>query len=414
MRTPCLSLLLTLAVAGSSTAQVGAGYGVSVPGIPAWIIFNAFNVVQGNDIRQVSHMRLGNNADGVWTSALAVGGLPAFWGGDGAHVNPLIGIFDPYNGTFTSTQEAKNLCSSTEDTRHISLSPDGLWAIIDRPSGVYLGSRASVGTQFGAPVPVAGFGALTDVYPALGPVDGQTMCFYTDKTKLIMQPIDLANATLTGSPTTVSFAVQPGAQPISPTPVFGADGEVKALWAADLVTPKTGSFTGDADPIWLNDLVPSTPGIVMVENPEWQCCGGIAGGFVYFTHDIPPGWHTMHSEGAWLAGDWKAPGEMMTITTAAPNYSAPQPLFTNLLLAIGEGPQFPIPAFRGTFALNAAGMAPFAVPFQTNTKEGIASLSFTLANDPTFHGVSIAIQALVSNFTTGIHIFTNTAWLHIK
>jgi hypothetical protein len=406
-------LLLAASFSATAVAQVGTGPGYTKVPSPSFIIIKAFNSVPGDDVRHVHFVKLSNNPAGQWTAAVTSQNLQ-FYVGSGTGVGVMIGLFDPFLGTFTPTIpfQAQNL-NSTLDDNHLTLSPDGLWAILERSDGnVYLGSRANVNAQFGTPVAVTGFGALTDVYPNLAKVGGQWKCFYTDQTHIVMQDINLVTASLTGSPTIVANAVVPNARPISPTPVIGADGDAEGLWASDQIVPKTLPFTGNADPVWHNDLDPSTPGVVQEQNPDWQCCGGLAGGFIYFSHDITPNWHVMHGEGAWMIGDSEAIGGSADILTAGVHKSSPNPLFSTLLFGAAEGPPLSIPPFQGRLGLQP--VFPVTVTFGTTSRDGIASISFGIPNDPGLQGLSLPLQAAVTNFVVGTLVFTNTAWLHIQ
>jgi len=415
MRHLPLALLAGFSLAFAGPAQVGTGIGWTKNPSPSFSIIKAFNsvpAVQGTgDVRHVSHAKLSNNGPGVWTTAVTAKDL-MFFGGNSASVGIMIGIYNPSAGTFMATMEGQNLNSALDDMR-CTLSPDGLWAMLERSDGnVYLASRAAVGTQFNAPVTVSGFGSLTDVYPNLGQVGGQWKCFYSDGTSIVMQDIDLAGATLTGSPQVVANAIQPGAVPISPTPVIGPDGDVEALWMSEVVVPRTSPFIGDADPCWHNDLDPTTPGVIQIQRTDYQCCGSLAGGYVNFSHDINPSWHVMHGEGAWMTGDSTPIGGTADIMTAAIHKNPGSPLFSALLFGLGHGPAVSIPPFQGKFALS--GMSSLSVAFSTTGVEGIATIAFPIPNNPQLQGLSLALQCAVLNFTQGTTVFTKTAWLHMK
>ncbi len=413
-----LGLAACLPLVTAAAAQVPAGYS-RLPS-PSWFVINSFNSVPGNDIRQIHHVKLSDNFPGEWTSALTVGGLPAssVFGplcGNGVAVGVAIGDTDPYNATFLISSEACSLNSAGIDSTNLTLSPDGLWAIFERPSGVWLSGRGAVGTSFPVPVQVQGFGAGGSYYPALGRVKGAWQCFYSNGQDIVMQPINLAGASLTGTPTVVSRPAQAGEVAISPVPVTGGDGDVEALWCADLVTPRTGPFTGDADPVWANDLDPNTPPIVQEQNTEYQCCGGLMGGFMNFSHDVLPRWHIMHGEGAWLLGDDEVPGGTANLNTGGVNFSAPSPLISNVFIALGTGTPLPIRGFNGAFGLNPATMVTFPLAqFGTTSLDGTAGATFPIPNNPFLKGWSFALQAVVSDLTQASHVLTNTAWLHVR
>jgi hypothetical protein len=298
---------------------------------------------------------------------------------------------------------------------NINLSPDGLWAIFERPTGVWLSGRAAVGTQFGAPVQVTGFAAPGgNYYPALGKVGGQTKCFYSDGTNIVMRDINLATATLSGTPQVVHQPVKAGAVPISPTPVVGSDGDVEALWLSELITPKTpgNPFSGNADPTWANDLDPATAGITQIENFDYQCCGGVAGGYLYFSHHILPAQHVMHSEAAVLLGDSEPVGGTVNLDTAAVNPNS-QLLLSVYFLSVGVAPPLNIFGIGGVLGLNPAFILQLG-PSVTNSPDGTSSLVFQLPNNAALSGNRLALQAVVVNTATSVATLTNTAWLKIQ
>ncbi|MFQ5505696.1 MAG: hypothetical protein ACE5F1_13000 [Planctomycetota bacterium] len=404
------ALCVLLASSAIADAQTGPGLSRS-PG-PSWIIVNSYNSVPGQWIGSVQHVKLANNGSGKWTSALTVGALPAFFGGDGISSGIAIGEFDPYKGTFQISIEAASLNSKLND-RYLMLSPDGLWAIFERPDGVWLGSRKSSGTKFALPVKVTGLS--TGVYPALGPVGGKMKVFYSSGQTIVMQDIDLANARVLGTPVIVYRVIQAGAKPISPSPLVGADGDVEGLFLSEMVKPRTTPGTGDADMVWANDLDPVTPGLVWQQRTDWTSHGGVAGGFIYWTHDLPRPiyWHVMHSEGAWLLGDDETPGGTANIRTGAVHFSAPSPLYSVLYMAGSDARPLPIPRVYGAFALDFLSMF-LAGIIATTSPDGTADISFPIPPSPKLKGIKVALQAVVVDPKKPMKTLTNTAWLHIR
>ncbi len=415
-----LGLAAALCLGTFGPAQTGLGF--TLKPSPSWIIISSASSVPGADIRQVFHVKLSNNFPGEWTTALVVNDLPnlaiscagvvSTIGGTGSSVGVVIGKFDPAFGTFCVTDEAAAL-NSASDERHINLSPDGLWAIFERPTGVFLSSRAAVGTQFGAPVQVTGFTAGNRYYPALGPIGGVMNVFYTDGTNIVRQPIDLGAAALTGSPVIVSNPAQAGAMPISPTPIIGADGDVEMLWMADEVSPRTQPFVGDSDPVIASDLDPSTPAVVQVNRTDYQCCGSFAGGYVYFSHDISPAWHLMHSEAAILVGDDEVVGGTADLQASGVNPNAPSALIATYFLSVGVAPPFTLFGIGGALGLDPSVLLQIGQS-ATTSADGTSSLSFPIPNNGALAGASLALQAVLTNSSTLSNTLSNTAWLHIR
>ncbi|MFQ5505048.1 MAG: hypothetical protein ACE5F1_09670, partial [Planctomycetota bacterium] len=373
---------------------------------PSWIIVNSFNSVHGNDIRQVFHVRLAGDAPGSWTTCLTVGGLPSFFGGDGKSRGVLIGTFSPFRGTFLSKLEAKALNSTGHD-EHLQLDPSGLWAILDRPGGVWLASRTRVGTAFASPVKVSGFGNLLDVHPALGPVGGSMKCFYSDKKNILMQDIDLKGARLSGTPVVVSRPLQANAKPYAPTPIPGADGDIEGLWYSEEVG------TNDSDMLWAADLDPGTAPIVQIQRNDWTNDGGIAGGFISFAHNILPRWHVMHSEGAWMLGDVEKLGGKADLTIAGVNHSLPAPLASVVFASLSPAPPVPVPGMNGAFALNLSTLLVLGATTHPDAS-GMGTLSLPLPTSTAFSGLRLSLQGLVVDAVKGSKTFTNTARLVIR
>ena len=380
---------------------------------PSWILVNSFNSVPGTNIQQIFHAKLSNNSDGQWTTCLTVQALPAFFGGDGRSAGVVMGTFAPYpqDSYFIAGTEAKAL-NSSGDERNLTLDPSGLWAIFERTSGVFVATRAKVGDPFGAPVQVAGFGSLTDVMPALAPRGGQMQCFYTDKARILMQAIDLniAAPKLLGQASVVSLPLQAGAKPLRPTPLLGGDGDAEALFLSEEVTPHNGTGTGDADPVWAADLDPATPGLVLIQNPEWQPGGAPAGGYLYFGHDILPRFHVMHSESAWMVGDDEPLGGTADLRVVAVN---PNRLLASVVLVAGTTTAgVKVNDFAGLLGLDLATLVVLP-PMVHATLDGDQVLSFRVPNDSNLRG-TLALQALVVDIRTGAAVFTNTAALTLR
>lgn len=372
---------------------------------------NSFNAVPGNDCRQVAHWRFSNDPAGTWTTAITALALPAFFGGNGSATGVVLGKFEPHKSTYTPNTEAKAL-NAGKNERHLMLDRTGLWAIFERDDGVFLSSRAKVGTDFAAPKQVSGFGTLKDVTPALGSVGGQPKVFYTDYTSILMQDIDLANAKLVGTPVPVSRTLQAGGKPFGASPLHGADGDVEGLWISELMKPHTGTNTGDSDLVFASDLDPATPPVMRIQRPDFTAFGGIAGGFLSFTHDINVRWHLMHSEAAFLLGDVEKPGGTIDLWAAGVNPLANTSLLTVVYIAANPASKVVIPGFGGDFALDLASVVQLGAIVHPGI-DGVGTASIPLPNDPKLSGIKVATQGIVLNPNTGSRTFTNTAWIRI-
>ena len=368
----------------------------------------------GTNITQVQHTKLSNNGPGEWTTALSVDNLasaaidctllPVLLARPGGSDGVAIGRFAPVSGTFCITSEAVNLNSAGID-EHLMLSGDGLWAIFERPSGVWVASRAAVGNVFAPPVQVTGFPAPGgSYYPALGMVGSAMQCFYSDGTNAVMQPINLATAALTGGPAVVSRPARPGRVAISPTPVMGSDGDVEALLLAEVLVPKTpgNPFSGSTEMRWANDLDPATPTLLQIPANGWQCCGGIAGGYLNYSVHGPRIAFVMHAEVAILLGDNELLGGVANLDTSGVNPTAPNSLSAVYFVGAAVAPPVTLPGVGGQLGLNAAVVFQLGVS-STTSPNGTSGFSFRLPTNPALRGQRLPIQAVLVDFGPGDH-----------
>ncbi len=400
----CGPLVLSLALSAQS------GPGPFLKPHPSFVIVSSFNSVPGNDMQQVFHVRLSNNPAGTYATALTVGGLPRFFGGDGKSRGLLMGTFQPYSGKFLVNLEAKALNSSKDD-RHLTLDPSGLYAIFDRDDGVWLSVRSKVGTAFPAPRLVAGFGKLRDVHPNLGTIGGKTFCFYSDGSKILRRGIDLKNAKLFGTAVVVSLPLQKGAKPTSPFLLRGGDGDVEGLFFSEEVKPRPG---GDSDLVFASDLDPATPPVMVVQRPDYTNSPSFAGGILSFAHDILPRYHIMEGEFAWMIGDVEGLGGIADLAGAASARSYPKSLFTALFLGAGVMNKVPIAGIKGALGLNPGVLFSMGLIAHQGGQDGSWKASFPIPRDLSLKGLKTAWQGLTIDSGRNVKVFTNTAWVKIQ
>lgn len=405
MRT--LALLFPLFLVAPGLAQ-GSTPGFSLAPKASFMIINSVTSVPGQDIRSVHHVQLPGDVPGTWTTALSVGSLENWFGGDGKSSGLVLGLFDPGKGTFVVNQEAKALNSSADES-NFYLDAKGLWAIFRSGNSIMLASRAKVGTAFGKPVAVTGFGALQDPSPSLARVGGQDVCFYSDGTSILSAPIDLKNAKVDLTKATlVSHVVQKGARPFAPTPLIGADGDCEGVLFSEEV-----SIT-DSDLVWAGDLDPTTPALLFMQRPDYTNNASPAGGYISWAHrDLPKlPWHLMHSEAAWLLGDIEAPGGLMDITLAAVT-PAPSQVASFVFGSTNLWQAVPVSGFGGTLGINPLTMVLLGFALHTD-QGGLTQLSITVPNQPALKGVVVQIQAVAVNSTNKSFTLGSTSHLQIK
>ncbi len=405
-----ISQLVSVPLVLALSLNAQAGPGPFLKPHPSFVIVSSFNSVPGNDIQQVFHIKLTNDAAGTYTTALTVGGLPKFFGGDGKSRGLLMGTFKPYLGRFLLSLEAKAL-NSAKDDRHLTLDPSGLYAIFDRDDGVWLSARAKVGTAFPAPKLVSGFGSLRDVYPNLGEISGKTYCFYSDSKQLLRREIDLKNAKLLGAPTVVSKSLQKGAKPTSPFLLRGGDGDVEGLFFSEEVKPRPN---GDSDLVFASDLDPATPPVMVVQRPDYTNSPSFAGGILSFAHDILPRYHVMEGEFAWMVGDVEVLGGKADLAGAASARSFPKALFTALFLAAGTMKPVPIAGIKGALGVQPGVLFFMGLVAHQGGQDGSWKASFPIPRDVSLKGLKTAWQGLTIDSGRNVKVFTNTAWVKIK
>jgi hypothetical protein len=387
-----------------------AGPGPFLKPHPSFVIVSSFNSVPGNDIQQVFHVRLSQDLAGTYTTALTVGGVPKFFGGDGKSRGLLLGTFKPYLGRFLVNLEAKAL-NSAKDDRHLSLDPSGLFAIFDRDDGVWLSARSKVGTPFPAPKLVQGFGSLRDVYPNLGSIGGKSYCFYSDSKQILRREIDLIKGKLFGAATVVSLPLQKGAHPTSPFLLRGGDGDVEGLFFSEEVKPRPN---GDSDIVFASDLDPSTPPIMVVQRPDYTNSPSFAGGILSFAHDILPRYHLMEGEFSWMIGDVEVLGGKADLAGAAAARSFPKPLFTALFLGAGTMKKLPISGIKGALGIHPGALVFMGLVAHQGGQDGSWKASFLIPQDTRLKGLRTAWQGLTIDSGRQVKVFTNTAWVKIQ
>ncbi|HHI81368.1 MAG TPA: hypothetical protein ENK02_15495 [Planctomycetes bacterium] len=401
-----------LAFAGLLALPLGAqvGPGPFLKPHPSFVIVSSFNSVPGQDIQDVFHAKLPGDGAGVYTTALTVGGLPKFFGGNGKSRGLIMGAFQPYLGRFQVNLEAKAL-NSTKDDRHLSLDPSGLFAIFDRDDGVWLSSRTKVGVPFPAPRLVTGFGKLRDVYPHLGKIGNKTYCFYSDSKQILRQEIDLKKGALLGTPISVSLPLQKGARPTFPFLLQGGDGDVEGLFFSEEVKPRPN---GDSDLVFASDLDPATPPVMVVQRPDYTNSPSFAGGILSFAHDILPRYHIMEGEFSWMIGDVEGLGGTADLAGAASARSFPKSLFTALFLGAKTMPKLPIAGIKGALGVHPGVLFFMGLVAHQGGQDGSWKASFPIPRDPSLKGLKTVWQGLTIDSGRKVQVFTNTAWVKIQ
>ena len=94
----------------------------------------------------------------------------------------------------------------------------------------------------------------------------------------------------------------------SPTPVYGPDGNVKALWHSAV------AGGNDSNQLWKADLDPANAPIKVVDTTNWLNNGALGGGLLYATEVNGQVWDIAS---AWMTGDTVQTGNTATMWITA-------------------------------------------------------------------------------------------------
>jgi hypothetical protein len=413
---------LVLALAGTLSAQnQGAG-----PGLQTGVLNSTtFDVSKApffncaTDIQQVSCQQLAGDPAGVYTTALSVGALCSTYGGNGLYLGLLLGKYDVQAGTFAASNLAAALNTPADNNFGLQLEPgQGRYAVFDRFDksfnylGVFAASRANAAAPFPAAVQVQGIAGLTHGYadPALGYVGGKLKLFYlatiSGQTGIYADDYDPATAKVAGQPALVAVGARAGGTINSPTPLTGPDGDVEALWHADLLG-------NDNDLYYSNDLDPTTPALPVVDTPAWKNNGAVAGGRLLFGNGAV-GWKQIGEvRGAWLLGDVEDIGGTLDIAAGAYSENGNK-VQTHVLWSTGIGRAWKIfpPNWYGDFVLVITTFGELGIIFHDASQTG--SMQLKVPNDPAYKGARIAIQGVAVEPARNLFTFTNHAELRVR
>jgi hypothetical protein len=195
--------------------------------------------------------------------------------------------------------------------------------------------------------------------------------------------------------------------PQSVTPIYGPDGNVKALvHSAGAIFPIQHSL------YWTPGLGITVPSVLLSSTGSVIAGVGVGAGNLYLglVGNVPATVHEI--ETTWLTGDVTTPGSNLNVGIIAP-YRPPKPSLSLLFASRGlVGVPIEIPGIIGLFGLNPSLVLWLGTaPHFPNT--GAATLSLSVPNDPTLRGVTLSIQALVLS-GNGEFYLTNTASLAVK
>jgi hypothetical protein len=353
----------------------------------------------GTIARSVYMHQLPGDPDGTYTIALSIPSLPAADGGVGER-DILTGKYNELTNTFTKDLLGAQLNTSVRDFAFV-FERTGTIGTLDRPTGPFLSVRPNVTSPWPAPTPITGI-SNTYVDPAPGYVGGQLMLFYVLGADIVMQPLDAQNSQVTATP--ILVVTNAGGQAHSPTPVYGPDGNVKALWFSIVVGGN------DSDQFWKADLDPMTVPIKVVDTTTWLNNGAIGGGILYGTEVGAQVWDV---GAAWMTGDTVQTGGTAMLWITAFQRARPLPVTSITFLSRGTISPLQVPGISGELGIDPTALLIAGVAAH-NPNTGKAALNLPVPNDASLRGAAVPIQSLVVDIGQRTLDFTNTATIAIR
>jgi hypothetical protein len=291
-----------------------------------------------------------NGTPGLYLGGMTVTGLAAAMGGMGAF-DVVAFTYDRNTNTATLNANAA-VFNTTGSEFALNWGRDGLYAVADRPTGVFQATTATAGGVLTGATAIPGIGA-TYVDPCPGTIGGTRVLFYDNPAGgLAYRTHDVTMSMLTGTAVLVTGTPTGGNIAHSPWPMVGGDGDVEGLIGAQ--ADSTFSFS---DWNWQGDLNPTTAPITQQATAaDFENNGCEAGGRVYMPQNSSAGYRVLESNVVGLLGDSvKTTGGTLDLTAFSPTKSVGTPDIT--VMAIGVSflaTPLTIPGIGNTFGLDAA------------------------------------------------------------
>lgn len=390
---PCCALLAQGVVPPVQINQVNPLPGLSTPAVPA------------ASVQQVHTVHLPTDPPNVFYVAMTVTGLGAANGGVGSS-DLLTGRYDVLTDTFTPNNDAAALNTASQEFG-LMVHSSGLFASFDRlPGAPWLASRPALGQPWQIVGQISPIPSQSYYDPAVATYQGQVHLLYVLGTDIAMTPIDVTNATLTGTPRIIVNAALSGSTANSPTPVCDPAGELIGLSHHDVL----GS---DNDHYMSLDLSPATPSVLMNDTTGWSNNGGFIGGRFFDAESAPTPYHVFSMDTFWFTGGRSPVGGTMVITMYSPPTTG-----SAIYLSMFAGSDaflptgFSLAGVPGLIGVNPAAISPTPLTVHNNMN-GEAIVSFQIPNTPSLSGLSLPAQSATLEATTGQFYFGNTAQLSI-
>lgn len=380
----------------------------------------------GMGIDQINFTKVpGVDGVGQWTVTLTVTDLsPTYGGSPNGSDWVVMGQYDTTgNAPVFKPNTQANAMNDINDGGQFSLMiepRDGLFATVDRKSGMFISRRLAPNLAFPNPVmltPQSGTPAPPGNYldPAPGYVDGKLHVFYTESaTEIHMRELFLTRNTAGNLSKAemgpVKVIVKLSNRPHSPTPLIDRAGNVQGM----LMAANSGS---DSDIYFLPCLSINEAPILAYDDAGWQNNGGVCGGRIFFAdYGANNETYARVSRAAWLMGSNTPIGGNATLTCGVSNPNRPLipvPVTLAMSLSVNNGtiPGVPIPGWNGMYAL-AGNIFVFGSMAATDADE-LAHWQTAVPNNSALVGTRLTVQGLAA-VTGEPATLTNTATLEIK
>lgn len=354
-------------------------------------------------VSNASFARLPGLSPGMFYASLTVTGLPPAMGGVGWS-DLLCGYYDAAADIFTPNSDAAGLNTATHD-QFMSVYHNGLLAVFDRyGSFPLLASRTSVSQPWQVVGPIGNvLPGQSTFNPSIVDYRGQTYLVFNFLSGIAMQSIDVVTSQLTGplyQP--IPIVNSSGGHAFAGSPITDPSGELLGMSYYELM----GS--SHTDHYVALDLDPLTPGMLLLQAPSnmhYSGCAFIGGRF--FDLQFPNA-HLFAVDTIWCTGGRAPVGGTMDVRIFTP----PAPGAGTYASVLGGGSSYLpqgllVPGIQGLLGLIPMGWVSSLVVHDDSNGEGIVTL--TVPNSPTLSGISVPVQSLTWNVTSGAAFLGNTA-----
>lgn len=367
--------------------------------------------VPAASVRHVHMVHLPGDPPNVFYCAATVTGLSGALGGAG-NTDLLCGSYDVLTDTFTPNNEAAALNSTMREFA-MTVHHSGLHAVFDRLTfWPWLARRTAVGQPWQIVGPIMQNSPQAWYYPALADHHGQTFLLYGLHTTLgiVMQPIDLNTAQLTGPPTVIVDPITSwGSRAEAPIPITDSSGELLGVSHGY----REGPY--DSNDHWLSlDLDPATPPVLMHDAALPATVGGFVGGRFFDTEAQAP-FRVLALDTFWFTGGRAPVGGAMEVRIFSPPTAGPHVYFSLFAASTAFGPAGrTLPPAQGFLGIDLASSWASPLVLHDN-RNGEASVSFPIPNVPALSGVRLPAQSATYQAATTAGLWLgNTAVLVVE